>query len=120
MVMKQKSQGSSPPTPSVIYLKHTKLEDMLKVILLAAESPLGIAVMLYHIKYNDKNILFTASGALGTVVRYHVLDKELTKKWIELKRLTGDYTFVDKIGEDTKSLYIPVLELEKSTFNFPL
>jgi hypothetical protein len=49
-----------------------------------------------------------------------VLDKELTKKWIELKRLTGDYTFVDKIGEDTKSLYIPVLELEKSTFYFPL
>ena len=117
--MKQKSQDSSP-SPSVIYLKHAKLEDMLKVILLAAESPLGIAVMLYHIKYNDKNILFTASGALGTVVRYHVLDNELTRKWIELKRLTGDYTFVDKIGEDTKSLYIPVLEIEKSTFSFPL
>jgi hypothetical protein len=117
--MKQKSQDSSP-SPSVIYLKHAKLEDMLKVILLAAESPLGIAVMLYHIKYNDKNILFTASGALGTVVRYHVLENELTKKWIELKRLTGDYTFVDKIGEDTKSLYIPVLEIEKSTFSFPL
>jgi hypothetical protein len=117
--MKQKSQGNSP-APSVIYLKHAKLEDMLKVILLAAESPLGIAVMLYHIKYNDKNILFTASGALGTVVRYHVLNEELTKNWIELKRLTGDYTFVEKIGEDTKSLYIPVLELEKSTFNFPL
>jgi hypothetical protein len=117
--MKQKSQGSSP-APPVIYLKHIKLEDMLKVILLAAESPLGIAVMLYHIRYNDKNILFTASGALGTVVRYHELDKGLTKKWIELKRLTGEYTFVDGIGEDTKSLYIPVLELEKSTFNFPL
>jgi hypothetical protein len=117
--MKQKAQRGTS-TPSVIYLKHTKLEDMLKVILLAAESPLGIAVMLYHIKYNDKNILFTASGALGTVVRYHVLDKELTTKWIELKRLTGDYTFVAKIGEDTKSLYIPVLELEKSTFDFPL
>jgi hypothetical protein len=117
--MKQKSEDNSP-TPSVIYLKHAKLGDMLKVILLAAESPLGIAVMIYHIKYNNNDILFTASGALGTVVRYHVLDKELTKKWIELKRLTGDYTFVDRIGEDTKSLYIPILELEKSTFNFPL
>jgi hypothetical protein len=118
--MKQKSQSSSTPAPSVIYLKHANLADMLKVILLAAESPLGIAVMLYLIKYKDKDILFTASGALGTVVRYHVLDKEPVKKWIELKRLTGDYTFVDKIGEDTKSLYIPVLELEKSTFDFPL
>jgi hypothetical protein len=117
--MKQKSDGNSP-TPSVIYLKHAKLDDMLKVILLAAESPLGIAVMIYHIKYNNNDILFTASGALGTVVRYHVLDKVLTKKWIELKRLTGDYNFVDRIVEDTKSLYIPILELDKSTFNFPL
>lgn len=47
-----------------------------------AESPLDIAVMLYHIKYNDKDILFTASEALGTVVRYHVLDKEPAKKSI--------------------------------------
>jgi hypothetical protein len=117
--MKQKNEGNSP-TPSVIYLKHAKLDDMLKVILLAAESHLGIAVMIYHIKYNNNDILFTASGALGTVVRYHVLDKVLTKKWIELKRLTGDYNFVDRIGEDTKSLYIPILELDKSTFNFPL
>jgi hypothetical protein len=47
-------------------------------------------------------------------------DKEPTKKWIELKRLTGEYSFVDKIGNDAKSLYIPILELEKSSFNFPL
>lgn len=40
------------------------------------------------------------------IYRNHVLDKELAKKWIELKRLTGEYTFVDKIGKDTKSLYI--------------
>ena len=42
------------------------------------------------------------------------------KRWIELKRLTGEYSFVDKIGDDSKSLYIPILELEKSSFNFPL
>jgi hypothetical protein len=116
--MKQKRPRHVPP-PSVIYLKHLRLEDMLKVILLAAESPLGLAVMLYHIRYNGKDVLFTLSGALGTVIRYHVLQNKSTKKWIELKRLTGDYTFVDKIGEDAKSLYIPVLELEKSTFDFP-
>ena len=116
--MNEKSQQHVPP-PSIVYLKHLRLEDILKVILLAAESPLGLGVMLYHIKYNNKDILFTQSGALGTVIRYHVLGKESIKKWIELKRLTGDYTFVDKIGEDPKSLYIPVLELEKSTFDFP-
>ena len=33
-------------------------------------------------------------------------------------RLTGEYTFVDKIGNDAKWLYIPILEVEKGTFNF--
>ena len=117
--MRQKHQDSFPSS-SVVYLKHTDLGDILKTILYAAESPLGLVPMLYHVRYNNKDIIFTVSGALGTIVRYQELDKEPTKKWIELKRLTGEYSFVDKIGNDAKSLYIPILELEKSSFNFPL
>jgi hypothetical protein len=112
--------SSSSSSSSIIYLKHINLDDMLKVILYAAESPLGLAPMLYHIKYNNQDILFTESGALNTVVRYLIQDKEPTNKWIELKRLTGEYTFVDKVGNDSRSLYIPILELEKCTFTFPL
>jgi hypothetical protein len=117
--MRQKHQDSGFPSPSVVYLKHTNLGDILKVILYAAESPLGLVPMLYHIKYSNKDILFTVSGALGIIIRYQELDKEPIKKWIELKRLTGEYNFVDKIGDDAKSLYIPIVELEKSSFNFP-
>ena len=98
-------------------MKHTDLGDILKVILYAAESPLALVPMLFHIKYSNKDILFTVSGALNTIIRYQELDKEPR---IELKRLTGEYSFVDKIGDDAKSLYIPILELEKSSFNFPL
>jgi hypothetical protein len=76
--------------------------------------------MLYHVKHNNKEIIFTVTGALGTIIRYQEFDKEPIKKWIELKRLTGEYSFVDKIGDDTKALYIPILELEKSSFNSPL
>ena len=118
--MRRKHQDNSFTSSYVVYLKHTNLADILKVILFAAESPLGLIPMLYHVKYNSKDVIFTVSGALGTIVRYQELDKELTKKWIELKRLTGEYSFVDKIGNDAKSLYIPILELEKSSFNFPL
>lgn len=117
--MRQKHQVSLPST-SVVYLKHTNLGDILKVILTAAGSPLRLVPMLYHIKYSNKDILFTVSGALGTIIRYQELDKNPTKKWIELKRLTGEYSFVYKIGDDAKSLYIPILELEKSSFDFPL
>jgi hypothetical protein len=38
--MRQKQQDSFS-FPSVVYLKHTNLGDILKVILYAAESPLG-------------------------------------------------------------------------------
>jgi hypothetical protein len=108
------------PSFSVIYLKHTDLGDILKTILYAAESPLGFVPMLYHVKHNNKEIIFTVTGALGTIIRYQELDKEPIKKRIELKRVTGEYSFVDKIGDDTRSLYIPILELENSSFNFPL
>ncbi|HEX7208398.1 MAG TPA: hypothetical protein VF233_09465 [Nitrososphaeraceae archaeon] len=105
---------------SINYLKYQNLADMLKVILYAAESPLGSSPMLYHIKSDSRDILFIESGIVAPVVHYVVQDKEQTNRWIELRRLTGEYNFVDKIGNDTKSLYIPVLELEKSSFNFQI
>ena len=103
-----------------IYLKYKTLEDMLKVILFSTRSALGITPMLYHINYNNQQILFIQTGAVGgIVVHYIVQTDKSSKKFIELKRLTGEFVFVDKVGNDTQSLYIPVLELEKSTFIFP-
>ena len=119
--MRQESENK-PVTPSSIsYLKFQNLADMFKVILYAAESPLGSSPMLYHIRSDNKDILFIESGILAPVVHYYIIqDKELTNKWIELRRLTVEYSLVDKIGNDTKSLYITVLELEKSSFDFPI
>jgi hypothetical protein len=121
--MRRKSENTPvvPLPSSTSYLKYQKLADMLKVILYAAESPLGSSPMLYHIKSDNRDIIFIESGILTPVIHYYIIqDKEPTNKWIELKRLTGEYNFVDRIGDDAKSIYIPVLELEKSTFSFPL
>ena len=122
--MRQESENKpvTPSSSSISYLKYQNLADMLKVILYAAESPLGSSPMLYRIKSDNRDILFIESGMLTSVVHYYIItqDKEPADKWIQLKRLTGEYDFVDKIGDDTKSLYVPILELEKSTFDFPL
>lgn len=121
--MRQKSENTPvvPFSSSTSYLKYQKLADMLKVILYAAESPLGSSPMLYHIKSDNRDIIFIESGILTPVIHYYIMhDNEPTNKWIELKRLTGEYNFVDRIGDDAKSIYIPVLELEKSTFSFPI
>ena len=121
--MRQESENKpvTPSSSSISYLKFQNLADMFKVILYAQESPLGSSPMLYHIRSDNRNILFIESGILAPVVHYYIIqDKEPTNKWIELRRLTGEYSFVDKIGNDTKSLYIPVLELEKCSFDFPI
>ena len=103
------------------YLKYKNLEDMLKVIVYSAQSAMGLTPMLYHINYTNKQILFIQTGAIAsTIIHYIVLNEKPTKKFIELKRLTGQFSFTDNIGTDTQSLYIPILELEESTLKFPV
>jgi hypothetical protein len=105
---------------NLIYLKYKSLEDVLKVIVYSAQSAIGLTPMLYHIAYNNYQIIFVQTGSIGgSTIHYIMLDEKPSKKFIELKRLTGEYQFVDRIGTDTQSLYVPVLELEKSTLRFP-
>lgn len=105
---------------NLIYLKYKSLEDVLKVIVYSAQSAIGLTPMLYHIAYNNYQIIFVQTGSIGgSTIHYIMLDEKPSKKFIELKRLTGEYQFVDRIGTDTQSLYVPVLELEKSTLKFP-
>ena len=110
----------SQTEPSPVYLKYKSLEDILKVIVYSAQSAIGLTPMLYHITYNNQQIIFINTGTFGgSIIHYIVLDEKPRKKFIELKRLTGEYQFVDRLGTDTQSLYVPVLELEKSTLKFP-
>lgn len=105
----------------IVYLKYQNLEDMLKVIIYSAQSMFGIIPMLYHINYNSKHVLFLQTGAVGGVtVHYIVQNEKPAKKFIQLKRLSGEYAFIDGIGTDAQSLYVPILQLEKSTLDFPI
>ncbi len=103
-----------------VYLKYKSLEDMLKVIVYSSQSALGLTPMLYHLKHENREILFIQTGAVGTsIVHYVVQSNKPEKKFIELKRLTGEFVYVDALGTDTLSLYVPILELEKVTYSFP-
>jgi hypothetical protein len=103
------------------YLKYETLEDLLKVIVYTAQSALGLTPMLYYINYNNQQILFILTGAGGgLIVNYTVQNEKPSKKFIELKRLTGEFSFVDNIGTDTQSLYIPIIKIVESTLKFPI
>jgi hypothetical protein len=104
----------------IVYLKYQNLEDMLKVIIYSAQSMLGVIPMLYHISQNGSHVLFIQTGAVGGVTIHYVVQNEKpAKKFIQLKRLSGEYTFMDNLGTDAQSLYTPILQLEKSTLSFP-
>ncbi len=109
-----------PEESYITYLKYNILDDLLKVILYSSQSVLGVIPLLYHVLYNNQHVLFIQTGTVGAVTVHYIVEKQKsTKKFIELKRLSGEFSFVDKIGNDGMSLYIPILELEKSTFRFP-
>ena len=103
------------------YLKYETLEDLLKVIVYSAQSALGLTPMLYYINYSNQEILFILTGASGgIIINYIIQNEKPNKKFIELKRLSGEFNFVDNIGSDTQSLYIPIIKIRNSTLKFPI
>ena len=109
------------PDGEIVYLKYQNLEDMLKVIIYSAQSMLGVVPMLYHISQDGLHVLFIQTGTIGGVtVHYVVQNQKPSKKFIQLKRLSGEYAFIDSLGTDAQSLYVPILQLEKSTLAFPV
>jgi hypothetical protein len=105
---------------NLAFFKYKSLEDMLKVILYASQSPIGLIPMLYHITIDKKDILFLQIGNLGgSTIHYFINPEKNLKKFIQLKRLTGEFNYVEHIGLDTLSIYIPILELEDASIQFP-
>ncbi|MFL6349356.1 MAG: hypothetical protein ACJ72X_13790 [Nitrososphaeraceae archaeon] len=105
---------------STIFLQYETLEDLLKVIVYSAQSSLGLTPMLYYVNYRNQEILFILTGASGgIIINYIIQNEKPNKKFIELKRLTGEFNFVDNIGSDTQSLYIPIIKIRNSTLKFP-
>src|ERR687883_2097841 len=106
---------------STIFLQYETLEDLLKVIVYSAQSALGLTPMLYYINYNNQQILFIVTGASGgIIINYIIQNEKPSKRFIELERLSGEFSFVDNIGSDTQSLYIPIIKIRSSTLTFPV
>jgi hypothetical protein len=120
MIQSTKDDESTKDDSQITFLQYKNLEDMLKVILFSAQSALGLTPMLYYIKNDEREILFIETGAMGGALVHYIVEKEKpSKKLIELKQLTGEFQYVDKIGNDTHSIYLPILELESTTIQFP-
>ena len=103
------------------YLQYENLKELLNVILYTSQSFMTITPLLYYVTYQNKEILFVHTGIVGGVVaHYHVLEEKPRKKFVELNKMTGDFNFVDGVGSNPQSIYVPLVRLIKSTLVFPV
>lgn len=103
------------------YLEYDSLKDMLKVILYTSQSFMSITPLLYYISHQNKDILFIHTGIIGGVVAHYYIPREKpNKKFIALNKLTGQYKYTENLGADAHSIYIPIINLNKSTLKFPI
>ena len=104
----------------IYYFKYMKLDDMLKTII-SSQSALGIGITLYQIKYENHDILFIHNTYLGScLVHYFISHESITKKYIQLNKLTGKYEFCHDLGDTPNCIYIPILKLLQSNLKFPI
>jgi len=65
--------------------------------------------------------LFIHTGIVGGIIsHYHVIQDKPNKRFVELCKRTGDFIFIDNIGNNTQYIYIPIVKLIKSTLRFPI
>lgn len=103
------------------YLKYSSLEDMFKIILSSAQSALGISSLLYFLNYKNQNLMFIYNSSIGSsLIHYNILSEKPLTKFIQLNKQSGEYKYIDEVGNESHSIYIPILELENTTLEFPL
>jgi hypothetical protein len=54
------------------------------------------------------------------LINYNIVQEKPSNKFIQLNKQNGNYKYVDDIGNDSHSLYIPILELEDTTLEFSI
>jgi hypothetical protein len=102
------------------YLKYNSLEDMLKIVLSSAQSALGISALLYFLNHKNQNLMFIYNSSIGSsIIHYNVISEKPSTKFIQLNKQNGKYNYVNDVGNDPHSIYIPILELENTTLEFP-
>jgi hypothetical protein len=102
------------------YLKYNSLEDMLKIVLSSAQSALGVSSLLYFLNYKSQNLMFIYNSSIGSsIIHYNLISEKPSTKYIQLNKQNGKYKYVVDIGNESHSIYIPILELENTTLEFP-
>lgn len=104
----------------ILYFKYRNLEDLLKIMIYALQSPIGLLPMFYYTFYENKHIFFIQTGSQNSITLHYISkDDKPEEKFIQLNKFTGEFTFTKIIGDNALSIYIPIIETTNTHFKFP-
>ncbi len=64
--------------------------------------------------------MFIYNSSIGSsIIHYNIILEKPQTKFIQLNKQNGKFEYVDNIGNDTQAIYIPILELDNTTLEFP-
>jgi len=94
----------------VIYAKLKSLDDIVRLVSL---SP---APFIEYVNWGGRNVYFVHTlTLLGPPMVYYVERADRVKeKYVVFNRYKDEVSFSNQLGTDPQSVYIPILELEKT------
>lgn len=95
-------------------LTHVQLREFEDLIRLVSLSP---APFIEHLIVDGKNVYFIHTGGLfGPPMIYYVeRGAKIDKKYVVFNRYKDEVSFSDSLGTDPQAVYIPVLEIERTS-----
>jgi hypothetical protein len=97
-------------TEELVYVQFSRLEDLVKLV---SFSP---SPFIQHLVVNDKHIYFVQSLMMISEPMVYIFrtKEKIEKKYIVYNRFSDEISFSDQPSQDGQSIYIPILEVEKT------
>lgn len=93
----------------LIYFQFKSFDDFIRFITFSPTP------FIKYFKLDGHNVYFVQAGAFGERLLYYVeLDKKIEEKYIIYNRFRDNISFSNKLVSDGQSVYVPILEVERT------
>ena len=92
------------------YVQFSRFEDLVRLVAFSATP------FLQHAEIEGKHVYFFHSSLLTgkPVIYYVLLENRVESKYVVYNRFSDSLSFSDKMEADGQSVYIPILEVERT------
>lgn len=94
----------------LIYIQFSRLDDLVKLVALSPGS------FIQHVAVEGKHIYFIQSLMMTSKPMVYIFrsKEKIEKNYVVYNRFSDEITFSAQPGQDGQSIYIPILEVERT------